>query len=440
MTRSSSAFSLPAGARHALFAAVLAAATACGGVTAVDPIGAPQTTSTPAPGDTAAPGAPRSTDTIPAPATGPYTGLVGTTDVSILYPLPEHGTAGMIAPSEIGNYGALLPEAMVDTVTGGGPLDRTGNVPNLGYAELRLVGLRLDPCSARKAGACTSEVRAVFQALYEKTAGDEGDPSSGTAATDGALHVVYDVPESELVGMAKEILFLKGKNGDLALHELAPHPILAAQGLEGAFAAGLRNIVLFHLGGARIGRITAFDHNFEPDSDGWNFTTYDRGEGDVLVSKQIPKIGTSVQVVSGSSLGDSHSIPSAEVRFGEVAPDSIVALVRSGRPEAGTPGAAALAPVFEAALRIQNPNVHTAESIDCGNCHVAEGARLVGKTEYAFPETGAFTHTRSLAYRRDLRAVTNLHAFSYLRRHVSIMQRTANESVLVAEWMEARFK
>ena len=421
----------------ALVAAV--AAAACGGTVAVDPIGA---SGSPADEKTPSDTGGAVTPTPKAPV-GPYTGLVHTTDVSILYPLPTSGGSGsMLAPTAEDAFGPLLPSSAFDTVMGARALDRTTTTPPSGYPQLGVVSLRIDPCSARKgAGTCTSEVRLVFQALYDKTSSSpDGDPSVGTAATDGALHVAYDVPEAELVVMMKQILTLKAAAGDLASQILEPHPILVKQGLEGTFATGLRAIVLEHLGGNRIARITSFDHNMDPDSDGWNFEVFD-SVGGTLTRKDVPKLGRQAQLIAGSeafapTIGDTFVF---EAPTGN---DQVGALVNSSRPAPGAAGAqSALQPAFDASLRIQNPTLHNAETTDCGNCHLAEGAKLVGASVFSLTSTAAFTHpTRNLGYRSDRTSVTNFHAFGYLHRRVSIMQRTANESALVADAMEQKVK
>lgn len=413
---------------------------ACGAGVVVEPIGGGP------PADPAAPVVtPPVTPATPIPKApiGPYTGLVGTTDVSILYPLPAKGeSTDFVRPSEPATHGALLTEASFATVVPAGRLDRVGVANASGYAQLALVSLRLDPCSARAGAGCTSEVRAAFQAIYERTTvGEDGDPTLGSAATDGALHVVYDVPEAELVVMMKQLLTLKQAQGGLALQELGPHPILVKQGLGGAFAQGLRVIVLEHLGSDRIGRITAFDHNFEPDSDGWGFTIFDKTSSGLTASK-IPLLDRQGELLSGSSalhgpLADSSA---GDSRVGQA--DSVGPLVvgSAARPAVGSPGAAALAATFAVALRVQNPKLTNAETTNCGNCHLAEGARLVGESVYGFSPAAAFTSSRSLAYRTERLSVTNLHAFGYLERKISIMQRTANESVLVADAMEQKVK
>ena len=68
------------------------------------------------------------------------------------------------------------------------------------------------------------------------------------------------------------------------------------------------------------------------------------------------------------------------------------------------------------------------------------GAGIVGRSLYSFSSAGAFTHARPLGFKSERASATNLHAFGYLHRKISIMQRTANESVVVADAMEQKVK
>ena len=91
-------------------------------------------------------------------------------------------------------------------------------------------------------------------------------------------------------------------------------------------------------------------------------------------------------------------------------------------------------------LAIQSPE---ALSLNLGitRFDLAEGAKLVGASLFSLKSTAAFTHpTRNLDYRSDRSSVTNFHAFGYLHRRISIMQRTANESAVVADAMEQKVK
>jgi hypothetical protein len=384
---------------------------------------------TPAPrGDAAPTETPPRPKPIPPQPVGPYTGLVGTTDVSILYPLPAAGqSTAFVRPSEVGNFGALLPSSVVDATLGvGGALEPARSGPS-GYAELALIGVRLDPCSHRDGGPCKREVRAVFQALYDEPA--------GPTAADGGIHVLYDIDDAELFTMMKEILTLKHANGDLALQELAPHPILTQQGLAGPFANGLRNIVLAHLGEDRIVRVTLFDHGFRLDGDDWQFRSFTRIGTEIHERTIAGTGGHTGQMIAGSSADDPLTSSAAFVSGEDL--DVLGPLLSGPRPPSpDAPVASIVQAAIDAALELQNPNIHDSESTSCASCHLAEPVRRMGEALYAPDFSKAFTHTRSLAYVNEHTSATNFHAFGYLRRNVSIMQRTANESVVVATAME----
>jgi cytochrome c553 len=74
----------------------------------------------------------------------------------------------------------------------------------------------------------------------------------------------------------------------------------------------------------------------------------------------------------------------------------------------------------------------------CASCHVAEGAVGLAKLEHGVSSTLLPKELVGLdtSYVRENTALNNLHAFGYLGRSVSIMQRTANESALVATAMQ----
>jgi hypothetical protein len=64
----------------------------------------------------------------------------------------------------------------------------------------------------------------------------------------------------------------------------------------------------------------------------------------------------------------------------------------------------------------------------------------VGVSQYGLTADGAFQSDRSLRYERDLAAITNLHIFAYNGRSVSVSQRVANESAVVAAAMQELVK
>jgi hypothetical protein len=344
-----------------------------------------------------------------------YDRVVEAADVSILYPLPATLDL-MIQPSEEAAYGQLYPEPLLPTLIG--PVDI-----GMSYGDLRLVAVRLDPCSARD--GCSAEVRAIFQPIV---VGADGQ----LAAADGAVHVFYGMDPPELLAMLKEILVLKKSYGGGVFYDgtLGLQPILVATGLDGDFATGLHAILLEHLGESRIQRFTEQNHQV-PADDRWDFYKFDR-VGPDLVRQDIETVMGDEQQLTGT-----HTDPALAGGVVVVAPplaSSELAVVDANRPAAVTDDIRA---GFARAIQLQDPTQETSESIDCVQCHLAEGAHRVGTAEYGLSATGAFQSDRSLDYRRDLRAVTNLHMFAYNGRYVSVTQRVANESAATADAMQA---
>jgi hypothetical protein len=375
-------------------------------------LGCGSTAATTASVATSSPDAGSEAGAVDAPI-GPFDRHVEAADVSLLYPIaattrPE----ALIGADERGAYGALVPTSLVDESGAA-----TG-VPS--RASLRLVGVRFDPCSAH--GGCAPEVRAIFQPL---TVG------ASLSVDDAAVHVFYAVPAAELVAMLEQLLALKAAYGAGIAYPsaLGPQPILAATGLDGAFAAGLRALWLAHLGELRATRVTTMVHE-NLDGDFWSFSRFDRAGG-ALVATSVVGTESSTQRVGGSSaLTDAIGgiDPSSTVTMPALGP-----IVSSGRPLAAD---GSISAGFAAAIDAAHPLRHDSENTDCVSCHVAEGAHRVGREVYGLDDADAFTSERSLAYRRDARAMTNFHAFGYLGTSVSVMQRTANESAVVADAME----
>lgn len=337
--------------------------------------------------------------------------VVEAADVSILYPLPDSIDL-LVQPSEQAAYGQLFPEQLFPTAIG--PVD-----VGVSYADMRMIALRLDPCSARK--ACNSEVRAIFQPVFQT--------DGGVIVGDGAIHVFYALPKEELVSFLDEILALKEAHGAGIEYgdELGPQPILAATGLDGAFAHGLHDLVLEHLGESRIERFTERNHQV-PAQDRWDFYLFD---GPGLPRQMIATTSTNEQQVTGTRTNAQDA--GGVVMVSPALDSPLIPIVDVNRQTGVTD---AIRAGFARAIELQDPTKETSESADCVSCHLAEGARHIGATEYGLSPDGAFQSKRSLAYRRELTAVTNLHMFAYNGRSVSVTQRVANESAAIADTMQ----
>jgi hypothetical protein len=343
-------------------------------------------------------------------------------------PLPNDlAGSGLLRADAQGPNGELLPRTVFETDLGTTNLDFESS--GSGYDALRVVGVRLDPCSARSSGKSScdkAEVRLVMQALVR-------DPAGRAVYADGGVHLIYDLPPSDLFDMLLEVLTAKNENGNLGSAALGPHPILTAQGLTGPFAERLRTIVLRHVGATRLVKATVFNHG-NMDEDAWTFAAVEKvGGAFVKASIGAHRSETSQTVVGSSATGEITNTRASA--YPELGMDAVEALV-SAQPAPGSREALALSTAFEAAVRVENPTAHTTETTTCANCHLAEGARRIGEGLYAFQSTNLYRSPRTglpvPAPRDERTSVTNLHAFGYLGRQVSVSQRTANESEHVA--------
>ena len=355
--------------------------------------------------------------------------VLETTDVSILYPLPVRGESqAFLRPSEGGMLGPLFPRSLFAEMVPRGRLD---DKERSDYDALAVVALRLDPTSCYSGSGCEAQIRVVLQGLHtDATTGD-------TVAADGALHVIYTVPHEEVLRTMRELLAAKARSRGPSSKVLEAHPILTNEGLSGPFAIQLRDIATSHLGEWRIKRVTVFDHATDAEGDLWSFRMFDRGTktGAGFSPVEIPMTKETLQTVRGSGAHVPLGMSFADASPSILGKDLVADLVRSSRPSPGTPEANALASVFESAIRIENPEIHDPSSSSCTNCHLAEGAHRLGEKLFGFvakPQRDAVNQGQTPARRDERTSVTNLHSFGYLGREVSISQRTANESALVA--------
>jgi hypothetical protein len=327
----------------------------------------------------------------------------------------------------------------------------------ISYDALRVVAFRFDPCFAHLGpitdpAACDDQLRLVFQPL---TFG-----SGVTVADDAAVHVSYSITRAQLLAAVTEIVAARAQYATADLGPVAVHPIIASQGLDGPLAQRLLAIVAKYADGTKVERFTSF---FADAGGGLMSGGSDTGGGSgsgVTPTRSTGTIGTSVfwefhgfNVAAGvatgfeiPTLGATTGIsldvssPPLESTFGEStsSTDNIEILASADEASAATPAVRQAA--FDAALRVENPNKNSPNTIDCMTCHMAEPARvLVGEPMFGMTPLGdanAFAADPSIPS-ADLATTPvlidgdgglNIHAFSYRGSSPMINQRVVNET------------
>jgi hypothetical protein len=361
-------------------------------------------------------------------------------DLSILYPLAKSQAemAGLVSASDPGIGGPLLPAELYTKATGV-PLTRpSGPLPpgadaQLYYDELRVVGLRIDPCFANigpitDADSCKNQLRLVLQPVRFK--------SGAASVVDGAVHAFYSLTRSELTDLVKDIIALRRhESGESSLGALAVHPLLVSQGLLGGEATGLRRIILAHAGASKLIRFTKFSPGNLATR--WDFGGFDiqGSHSEPMVIPTLPDNATGVFFFSGfsSDLAGGFNPETTST-------DNMQLLGNLAKAKDATKAAQQAA--FDAALRIENPNKHSPDTIDCASCHVSgpgialTGAKL-GLTAKGNPNV--FTPDPNFVSAEDMKQTTpvaaetsrNFRMFSYRDGHPMIAQRVINETAAV---------
>jgi hypothetical protein len=379
-------------------------------------------------------------------------------DLTVLFPLATTAEDfdTYLAASSTGNNGALLPESLFES-------DQDSAIA---YDDLRVIGFRLDPCFANVGpitdpSKCDNQIRLVFQPM------SIGLGSNLASAADQAVHVSYSITRDQLIAAANAIAAARALSTTDDLGPLAVNPLVAKQGLSGPYAQALRGIIMTYANSAKIERLTTFfleAGGFSGGSGGGsaiaNGVEMGSGSGSDIVPPPfeadnfwdmhgfsvVADVETPLQIGSlGSGTIDMSISASTEPLEAQLEPvtdgsDNLTLLASAS--EAGSASSAQRQAAFDAALRIENPNDNSPNTIDCASCHMAEPARmLVGQPMFDMSATGdtnAFVADPSIPS-ADLASTAttfvdpldqglNIHAFSYRNTDPIINQRVINET------------
>ncbi|HTJ45304.1 MAG TPA: hypothetical protein VL463_24525 [Kofleriaceae bacterium] len=362
-------------------------------------------------------------------------GAIQMNDVSILFPL--NGAASTyLAASDAGARGVLLPPALYDAVghlsgsTGSPP---PGGIADAVYGDLHVVAIRIDPCFGN---ACDDQLRLVFQEVKD-------DGSGGATTFDSGLHAFYRISREDVVTIAHAIGSLRASNSSgERLGGLAPHPILVTQGMNGAFADGLRTIVLRYAGASNLVRVTKMSATQVGFS--WEFSGFD--VSDANAPHFTPMVIPTLAGAEGQNFfrGFANDTIDGQFNPATTSADDLTGLADETHAQSMSPSDRAKA--FAALVRIDHPAHDSPDTIDCASCHLATPiSKLVAPrfgldeahADGVFEADGVHVLPSELGATFDPSGPFNLHAFSYVDRSPAINQRTVNETAAVVELLSA---
>jgi hypothetical protein len=351
-------------------------------------------------------------------------------DVTIVYPLPqsEADMKHLLGPDDQGSGGALLPQKYRRLIP---PINQGENTVRT-FRNLRVVAVRLDPCFLFE-GGCKPQVRFVWQPI-DKAAYGSASPY-GLEAKDAAVHTFYSMESSVFSQFISEYEQLIGASPETdADVPLQVHPVIREQGLDGPFSQDLNRLLLKFCGEANLWRVTSMSTLVGGDE--WEFRGFNIVNGKP-VDIVIPRTGNATKQSFSFSL-----VNDREYRNGRISPsprgeDNLNALLRNSIM-LGTIDSSVLETLGESVARIENPDIHNPDSMDCVSCHStqAAGTLLFRKVPQLRLDQQVLKHAyrsvsplQNLSETRDSPRV--FRALGYFEKSLVLSRRVINETAAV---------
>lgn len=354
-------------------------------------------------------------------------------DVSFLYPLPPPGQEStLLHVGAQGLGGPLLPRAHYDAL----PVLVEGQTAAGLYPLLRIVSARVDPCFPGSAPpappSCVKQLRLVAQPVLPGGA----DAGFATSTLDATVHLFYVVGDAAFDALHRGLWELHGLGGAQTRgRPLGIHPVLAQQGLDGAYGKALNALILAHAGEGNLTRVAFMSVNQQGFA--WTFGA-SNVDGGALVDDTIPRL-------NGARRQGVQEQGTAEFRAGLMLPAPTgdeLPVILSER-ELRLTDDFTLNEALTSALRLEHPARSSPKTADCASCHVASRARRNAEQRRMIDNRAhadLFTSSRF-----DLRRLDGagddphaLRAFGYFGPRTALSQRTINESAVVADALSAR--
>lgn len=357
----------------------------------------------------------------------------GMNDATLIYPLPYYPqeVGQLISPQFGGPGGPLLPLKYFLKL----PAINQGEAKLVTYQNLRVVAVRFDPCFSFR-GECLPQVRLVWQPI-NKSAYGSTTRLGLLEAKDAAIHSLHTLDAASFEALLGEYGGLRKSRGwDLSNEPLQIHPVMAKQGLDGPFAKAFKELLAKYVGERNLWRLTAMSTFV--GSDLWAFQGLNIREG-TAQDIAIPRTqGATRQQFALSSLTQ-NDYSNGQISPAPMGIDNLSPLLRNSRLlSAANP--AALKALGTSVARIENPNVHTPETLDCVSCHTAHAAGSVLFKRFSWLKDDPKRIEESFQSSSPLQDVglqqagtQILRALGYFERQLVLSRRVINETARVVE-------
>ena len=360
-------------------------------------------------------------------------------DATVVYPLPQNAAEmkRLLAPVDQGLGGPLLPLKYWQRI----PPINQGESNAATYRKLRLVAARIDPCF-RFRGDCLPQIRFVWQPIDE--AGYSSSMPSGLEAKDATVHTFHTLEPLDFQRFLDDYDALRRAMAiDGADIPLQVHPVMREQGLGGRFTREFNRLLLKYCGARNLWRVTSMSTLVGGDK--WEFRGFNIVNGKP-VDIVIPRTGNARSQSFFVSL-----VSDREYRNGRISPmplgeDNLNLMLRDSQTLASH-DALTLKELGASVARIENPTIHSPETMDCVSCHSTQvaGTLLFGNVPWLGRDPDVLRHAfrssspllQSIATTRNIPRV--FRALGYFEKTPIVSRRVINETAVVVAQLNERF-
>lgn len=348
-------------------------------------------------------------------------------DMSVLLPLPTNVIEfnELLGPDSQSNLGELLPKKYWDENI---PVINQGERKNITWTKIKVIGLRFDPCFPSN-GKCQPQVRMVWQPLKQNVA--------GAIADDASLHTFYNLSRENFNLLLSDLKNLKSYS--LYQFQTVPlqiHPTIKTQGLTGNYFSQLKGIILKYCGATNLSRIT-FMRTLDMGH-AWEFEGFDIINPDVTKEIIIPRVGKAIQLYS-QGFASNEDYENGEVSPDIAGDDLVTDIIKDSR-SLNLKDQITLVNYAKSIARIENPNIHSPETMDCLSCHTSLVAGTILHSRFSNlidneeVKKNLFTSNQSLENTGGMQNKARvLRAFGYFNRSPIFSRRVINETASIVE-------
>lgn len=309
----------------------------------------------------------------------------------------------------------------------------------LEYSDWRIVGFRFDPCHKNKGDTkCQGQIRLVAQPMIEPFLNEKLQIPHQLFAADFGMHLIYNISQGQVSQLIRVLRDLKTKyNASSEMQPLGIHPaFLSKEKIE--FAEHVKAIIIDYSKSENLELVAFLGSAVAVTGDlplRWLFSAYAIKKNQVIPFKIPNTEETVMRFFLAEGDGENGILPPPSPSKDSLEPALDNVRIFEDKDFATD--------AINKAIRIENPDLHSVETVDCVSCHIATTVRVPLEAQL-FGEKGVKSKDRYQSSKQNLTrnplfrtGPLFVHNFGFINNEPIVSQRTINETAKVVEYINS---